>query len=84
MSNQTRDEVVTLDALRAAAEAIPELPSHEHYNDPYAAQMWRYERARAEFWRLAFKWYHQGQFELFNESDFTEMLRIVAEVEART
>lgn len=80
MSNQTRDEVVTLDALRAAAKVIPSKPERMT-----SVEDWEeYHSARAEFWRLAFKWYHQGQFELFNESDFTEMLRIVAEVEART
>lgn len=76
---------VTLDALRAAAKAIPEqLPYQQWLNQP-GSEWHQAERAQAAFWRLAFMWEHQQNFAPYDiEEEYLEGHAIIAEVEART
>lgn len=84
MSTRTQDEVVTLDALRAAAKAIPMLPSSPPSEKHPSWQ--KYERARAEFWRLAYLWegYKHSGYNNLTKQDWQEAEAIIAEVESRT
>jgi len=107
MSDRTQDEVVTLEELRAAAEAIPRVqPNIRTYMDrwanvqvvaheqersareDFATADRAYQRARAEFWRLAYLWrgaevslYYRGDI---TDHDISDAEAIIAEVEART
>lgn len=62
--NRSQEERPTLSALKAAADAIPSSPADECpfglHMSMYQAECTRYHSARAEFWRLAFKWRDQG------------------------
>lgn len=82
MSDQTQDEVVTLDALRAAAKAILRKPWVDLDLPDWYVAMYEYEAARAEFWRLVAKWEINSGNTEFSELD--EVRAIIAEVEART
>lgn len=79
MSALTQEEVPTLSALKAAAEAIPMNPGGMAFD----GEQRDYERARAEFWRLAYHWieftYSNGLY-----MDLDEGMALIAEVEART
>lgn len=93
--NITQETVVTVSALRAAAEAIPPSPPDNCpfglHMSAYQAECTRYHNARAEFWRLAYETEKQNRFhnDPYNWEKWRDEVRhkadiIVAEVEARS
>ena len=86
-ASRSQDEVPTLSELKAAAQAVPSKPiPHAYYPDNLAelSQAWaNHERARADFWRLAYQWErHRSPYAALPVVD--EADKIIAKVEART
>lgn len=93
MSDLTQEEVVTLSALKAAAKVIPERPAYLNMDIDAHAHGTQYERARAEFWRLAYQWERRWHARVDAadhayisdlEGERNEACRLIAEVESST
>lgn len=82
--NLTSKDGVTLDDLRRAADAVPSKPQGEFAFFKLGEEA-HFHRARAEFWRLAFRWEHQQNFAPYDiEDEYLAGHAIIAEVESRT
>lgn len=78
---RSQEEVPTLSALKAAATVIPDpRPGTRGWDTGDWAD---YHYARAEFWRLAFKWRDGPNGCGASLDDYDAGMKIVAEVEAR-
>ena len=73
---------ITLDYLRRAADAVALAANGRNSSN---GSWLVYERARAEFWHLAFRWEHQQNFAPYDiEDEYLAGHAIIAEVESRT